>query len=76
MDPEPSFHINADPDPTFEYNADSDPDPATHLSDANLQALVYRTSIAPFLSLRDSIVSIHRPPWLHLEPLKLLTFRL
>ncbi len=74
MDPEPSFHICADPDPTFEYNADSDPDPAPHQRDANLQPLVYRTFIAPFLSLHASIVSIHRPHWLHFEPLKLLNF--
>ncbi len=75
VDPEPSFHNYADPDPTFEYNSDSDLDPAAHQSYANLQhLLVYRTSIALYLSLRATIVSIHRPPWLHFEPLKLLYF--
>jgi hypothetical protein len=74
VDPEPSFHINADPDPTFEYDADSDPDPAPHQSDTKLQSRVYSTSIALYLSLHASIVSIHRPSWLHFVPLKIPNF--
>jgi hypothetical protein len=40
-------------------------DPAPHQSDANLRPVVYRP-----------VVSIGGPPWLHFEPLKLLSLDL
>jgi hypothetical protein len=42
-----SLHLNTDPDPS-NFNEDPDPDLAPHLSDGNLQPLVYRTSTASF----------------------------
>jgi hypothetical protein len=70
-DPDPSFYFNADPDPAFHFDADPDThlDPATHQNNANLRPLVYRPSI---LSLHASIVSVHGPPRLNFQPLKLL----
>ncbi len=64
------YHLNADPDPPFHFNAD--PDPAPHIGD--LWLLIYRPSRTPILSLQTTIVSVHGPPWLHFEPLKLLKF--
>jgi hypothetical protein len=71
-DPDPSSPFNADqlPDPAFHFHAD--PDPAPHQSDANLRSLVNRTSRAPILSFRASIVSVHGPPQLYFEPLTLI----
>jgi hypothetical protein len=73
-----SHHFNADPDPnpnpTFHFNANPDLDLDPHQSDANLRALVFRPFTASFLSLNASIVSVHGPPRLHFETLKLLNF--
>jgi hypothetical protein len=61
-DPDLTLRFNADPDPTLHFNAD--PDPAPHPSDANLRPHVYRAS--------NTIVRIHGPPRLHIEPLNSL----
>ncbi len=60
-----------DPDPNFHLKADADPDPATHQCDVNLRPLVYKPSMAPFLSLHLHCECLW-PPGLHFERPKLL----
>jgi hypothetical protein len=73
-DPDPAVHFNADPNTTFRFDADPDPAPASCQSDENLRSLVYRPSKGFILSLQASVLSVHGPPWLYFEPLKLLIF--
>jgi hypothetical protein len=48
--------------------------PAPLQSDANLRLLVHRLSMASFLSLHASTMSVHESPWLHFEPPNLQNF--
>jgi hypothetical protein len=60
-DQNPSFHFYLDPDPTFHFDANLglttccgvDTDPGTHQSDSNLR---------PWLHLKAYIVSVHSTP--------------
>ncbi len=68
--------LNADPEPDSAFNFNADPvlitDPASRQSDGNLRPLDFRPSKAPFWAC--SIASVHSPPRLCVEPLKLLKF--
>jgi hypothetical protein len=75
------FSFNADPDPTSAPNkSDASLRATSGLQTLYGSILILQVSLRTFTSLHGSIlslsliVSVHVPPWLHFEPLKLLNF--
>jgi hypothetical protein len=70
-----AFKFNAAPDPAFHCNGnpDTDQDHACHQIHSNCDHWC-TDLLGPILNLHPSIFSVHGPPRLNFEPLKLLNF--